>query len=322
MVGSPTRSAAAERIHDSRRCGSVKVTTLFPLPSPHGACTRTTTAKTTAADTILTLDLSKYKSVACLYRSADDRQFTTIPTSRTELTRLFARHQPTVVLIEACLLCGWVRDLCLELGLRCLVANTTSEAWKFKHLKRKTDRDDALRLVEVYLLGKFPRATISDKQVHGNRAVVWPAAPDAGRTRAGPRLAGGGGKEARRTGQDGRGHQDCRDDSRGGAANRGSGRRLPGRAPAISDDQGGVGVWRSGAAAVSIERHGPSRPDHQARTPDVAQAAGGVRLVHAALQRVGSSGVPAIDARRQDAQETSDRGRGEEVAGAVLGDAA
>ena len=132
----------------------------------------TTTAKTIAADTILALDLGKYKSVACLYRSADDKQFTTIPTSRTELTRLFARHQPAVVLIEACLLCGWVRDLCLELGLRCLVANTTSEAWKFKHLKRKTDRDDALRLVEVYLLGKFPHVAIPDKQVREKRALI------------------------------------------------------------------------------------------------------------------------------------------------------
>jgi len=42
----------------------------------------TTTAKSTAADTILALGLGKYKSVACLYRSADHKQFTTIPTSR------------------------------------------------------------------------------------------------------------------------------------------------------------------------------------------------------------------------------------------------
>jgi transposase len=55
-----------------------------------------------------------------------------------------------VILIEACLLAGWVRDLCAELGVTCLVANTASAAWKFKHLKRKTDRDDALRLAEVY----------------------------------------------------------------------------------------------------------------------------------------------------------------------------
>jgi hypothetical protein len=32
-----------------------------------------------------------------------------------------------------------VADLCEQLGLSCRVANTASEAWKFKHLKRKTD---------------------------------------------------------------------------------------------------------------------------------------------------------------------------------------
>jgi transposase len=119
-----------------------------------------TTQTANAAGPIVALDLGKYKSVACLWRAADDQQFTTLPTNRAELTRLFARQQPAVVLIEACLLCGWVRDLCQELGLECLVANTTSEAWKFKHLKRKTDRDDALRLAEVYLLGKFPSVAI------------------------------------------------------------------------------------------------------------------------------------------------------------------
>ena len=36
-----------------------------------------------------------------------------------------------------------------ELKTRVKVANTAVEAWKFKHLKRKTDRDDALRLAEL-----------------------------------------------------------------------------------------------------------------------------------------------------------------------------
>jgi transposase len=134
--------------------------------------TTNTTKIATAAGTILSLDLGKYKSVACIYRSADDQQFTTIPTRQAELIRLVAKHQPTVILIEACLLCGWVRDLCTELGVKCLVANTTSEAWKFKHLKRKTDRDDALRLVEVYLLGKFPSVAIPEKEVREKRALI------------------------------------------------------------------------------------------------------------------------------------------------------
>jgi len=132
----------------------------------------TTTAKATAADTILAIDLGKYKSVACLYRSADDQRFTTFPTCRAELTRLIEKHRPAVILIEACLLAGWVRDLCVEKGVPCLVANTTSEAWKFKHLKRKTDRDDALRLAEVYVLGKFPSVNIPAKEVREKRGLI------------------------------------------------------------------------------------------------------------------------------------------------------
>lgn len=132
----------------------------------------TTTAKTTAADTILAIDLGKYKSVVCLYRSPDDTRFMTFPTSRAELTRLIERHRPDVILVEACLLCGWVRDLCAEVKVTCLVANTTSEAWKFKHLKRKTDRDDALRLAEVYRLGKFPAVAIPEKEVREKRGLI------------------------------------------------------------------------------------------------------------------------------------------------------
>src|SRR6516164_6977412 len=134
--------------------------------------TTTTTQTATAADTILALDLGKYKSVACVYRAADDLRFTTVTSSRQELGRLIDTCQPAIVLFEACLLAGWVRDLCADKGVKCLVANTTSEAWKFKHLKRKTDRDDALRLAEVYRLGKFPAVAIPAKEVREHRALI------------------------------------------------------------------------------------------------------------------------------------------------------
>jgi transposase len=132
----------------------------------------TTTAKASAAETILAIDLGKYKSVACLDRPADDPRFSTFATSRAELARLIDKHRPAVVLIEACLLAGWVRDLCEELGVPCGVANTASEAWKFKHLKRKTDRDDPLRLAEVYRLGKFPSVNLPVKEVREKRGLI------------------------------------------------------------------------------------------------------------------------------------------------------
>jgi transposase len=115
---------------------------------------------TNANDLILAIDLGKYKSVVCTYRTPEDHQFTKISTSGDKLTKLVRRVQPAVVLVEACLLSGWVHDLCGVLGVKCLVANTSSEAWKFKHSKRKTDEDDAQRLAELYRLGQLPTVTV------------------------------------------------------------------------------------------------------------------------------------------------------------------
>jgi transposase len=119
------------------------------------------TIPTNACSKILAIDLGKYQSVAC--RSDHDpqtAQFCRFTTDESHLRRLFTRYRPKVVVIEACLLAGWVHDLCAELGLLCQVANTASEAWKFKHLKRKTDRDDALRLAQLYALGQLPTVAV------------------------------------------------------------------------------------------------------------------------------------------------------------------
>jgi hypothetical protein len=51
-----------------------------------------------------------------------------LTTDRDELARLYRRRRPALVVIEACALCGWVHDLCAELGVLCKVANTASEA--------------------------------------------------------------------------------------------------------------------------------------------------------------------------------------------------
>jgi transposase len=130
----------------------------------------TITASTT---TIVAIDLGKYKSVACVHDEATGAfRFTSFETTRSELHRLLAKGQPAVVIIEACLLAGWVHDLCGELGSRCLVANTASEAWKFKHLKRKTDKDDALRLAQLYLLEQLPTVALPPTSVRQWRSLI------------------------------------------------------------------------------------------------------------------------------------------------------
>jgi transposase len=122
---------------------------------------------------ILALDLGKYKSVACAYDGDPAAaRFEALTTDRAHLRRLFAKHRPAVVLIEACALSGWVHDLCGELGLTCLVANTASEAWKFKHAKRKTDKDDAQRLAQLHALGQLPTVAVPPAPTRQWRALI------------------------------------------------------------------------------------------------------------------------------------------------------
>jgi transposase len=52
------------------------------------------------------------------------------------------------------------------------VANTAAESWKFKHLKRKTDRDDALRLAELEAIGQLPTVTLPDPPTRQRRRLI------------------------------------------------------------------------------------------------------------------------------------------------------
>jgi transposase len=132
----------------------------------------TTAVKTPAAGPILAIDLGKYKCVACVYHAADRYTFHALDTSIAEVERLIRRTRPSVVVIEACALAGWVYDLCRQLGVKCKVANTGAEAWKYKHAKRKTDRDDALRLAQLEALGQLPEVVVPAKPVREWRALI------------------------------------------------------------------------------------------------------------------------------------------------------
>ncbi len=74
-------------------------------------------------NTILGLDLGKFKSMMGVYRpktqeAADRTIATDPPTLRSELQQI----RPDLVAFETGTFAGWVSDLCVELGLNCLVA--------------------------------------------------------------------------------------------------------------------------------------------------------------------------------------------------------
>jgi transposase len=125
------------------------------------------------SDTILALDLGRYKSVACIYdRATRGHTFRTIETTPEDLARLLARHPGAVVVIEACANAGWVHDRAVAAGHPVKVANTAAESWKFQHVKRKTDQDDAKRLAELEAIGPLPTVALPDPPTRQRRMLI------------------------------------------------------------------------------------------------------------------------------------------------------
>jgi transposase len=122
---------------------------------------------------ILAIDLGKFKSVTCLLDSdTNQTEFWTMATDRHYLLAVLKNYHPDLVVIESCGLAGWVHDICTEEGYEVLVCNPNQEAWKWKHIKRKTDRDDALKLAKLAALGQLVPVYIPCRQQREYRRLV------------------------------------------------------------------------------------------------------------------------------------------------------
>ena len=123
--------------------------------------------------TIIGIDLGKFKSVACSYDTeTTEVAYSTIPTDPDALSKALQRTRPDLVVFEACTVSGWLADLCRELGLKFLVANTMTEAWSWRKVKRKTDRDDARKLARMAALGELPSVHVPSPEARQYREIV------------------------------------------------------------------------------------------------------------------------------------------------------
>jgi transposase len=105
---------------------------------------------------ILGIDLGKYKSAACLLDTDTNQTlYFTFYSLPPEFKSLLAQTQPALVVMEACTLAGWVHDLCQAEDFKVLVANPSQDAWSWRRVKRKTDKDDALKLTRLAALGQI-----------------------------------------------------------------------------------------------------------------------------------------------------------------------
>lgn len=130
---------------------------------------------------ILAIDLGKFKSVACLFdTSTNQATYETIPMFESAIEDLLHQSQAEQVVIETCTNSGWVYDICQAQGKRVLVANPNQEAWQWRNVKRKTDKDDALKLAKLAALDQIHPVhvpTASTRQyrrlVKYRKTLVW-----------------------------------------------------------------------------------------------------------------------------------------------------
>jgi transposase len=105
---------------------------------------------------ILAIDLGQSKSAFCEFDTQDNSHaMGTIQDLDRQLPRLLTELQPDLVVIEICPLAGRVHDLVTGQGVKLIVADTTQDPWQWKNVKRKTDRDDALKLAHLAALGQI-----------------------------------------------------------------------------------------------------------------------------------------------------------------------
>lgn len=122
---------------------------------------------------ILALDLGKFKSVACDYEAETGKhRFRSVATTPQALHDLIVDHEPDRVVIEICSIAGWVCDLGRALGIEIEVINTSDDAWRWRKVKRKNDRRDALKAAQLSAVNQVRTVHVPEIETRQWRALI------------------------------------------------------------------------------------------------------------------------------------------------------
>ena len=135
---------------------------------------------------ILAIDLGKFTQCAAFTNTDTQKyRFQAAATTPHYLTSVFKNHKIDLVVMEACGPSGWISDLCQEFGLKTLVCSTNDAAWMWKNVKRKTDKDDSLKLARMAMMRQLTPVHVPKHEVREHRALIkyrktarWTAQPN------------------------------------------------------------------------------------------------------------------------------------------------
>jgi len=122
---------------------------------------------------ILAMDLGKSKTVVCLYNDKNGKhRFGKVGTRPKQIHDLLVEESPDRIVFEICSPAGWVYDIAKTLNFEVQVANPSTEGWRWKNIKRKNDREDALKLAKLSAMNQLPTVHIPKKEVRQKRALI------------------------------------------------------------------------------------------------------------------------------------------------------
>jgi transposase len=122
---------------------------------------------------IMALDLGKRKMVGCMYDTETfTHRFDSTVLEPGTLKVALEAERPDRVVIEIGSAAGWVGDIVREHGIELQVANPSHQAWRWRNVKRKTDRSDALKLAELSASRQLPLVHLPQRSVRQWRSLI------------------------------------------------------------------------------------------------------------------------------------------------------
>jgi transposase len=122
---------------------------------------------------ILAMDLGKSKMVGCAYdMQTHEHRFDGTLLDRGSLRMALAAERPDRVVIEVGPSAGWVGEVVREAGIELQVANPNHEGWRWRNVKRKTDRLDALKLARLSATDQLPQVHLPERKVRQWRSLI------------------------------------------------------------------------------------------------------------------------------------------------------
>jgi len=122
---------------------------------------------------ILALDIGKFNTVYCDYIcESGEHEFGRVKTTPQAIHDLIVDKEPERVVMEVCSIAGWIVDIARALGKDTEVANTSHDAWRWKNVKKKTDKEDALKLAKLSAMNQIPTVHMPPKKVREKRSLI------------------------------------------------------------------------------------------------------------------------------------------------------